>query len=359
MNVPRVSVIVPVYNTAARLGACLEALRTQHLADCEFILVDDGSTDGSLALCRAFAAKDARFRVLSGPNGGVCVARNRGLDAARGDWIAFCDSDDRVRPAIYTTLLALASRERADLASGALCDCGPEKTADGVVMFPFAGAAETLRGRAEILARVFYPLLLGTRRVNGYLVASLFRRDLIEARKIRFRRGITMCEDEMFLLDYLLSVTTLTAVRTTLYDYLRFEASACSGYYRREGDFARARNWLRLAREKRRIFLAGGLGRDDPQTARRLAFLVFYHEAQTVCCAPRQSGRAKRRAQAPERALPCGGRRGCGRRGAPLRGDARARRAAAAAAPLGEAPHRRAQAETGAWRLTRNADHSL
>ena len=212
MNVPRVSVIVPVYNTAARLGACLESLRAQHLADCEFILVDDGSTDGSLALCRAFAAKDARFRVLSGPNGGVCVARNRGLDAARGDWIAFCDSDDRVRPAIYTTLLALAARERADLASGALCDCGPEKTADGVVMFPFAGAAETLRGRAEILARVFYPLLLGTRRVNGYLVASLFRRDLIEARKIRFRRGITMCEDEMFLLDYLLSAGTLAAV---------------------------------------------------------------------------------------------------------------------------------------------------
>lgn len=296
MNVPRVSVIVPVYNTAARLGACLESLRAQDLADCEFILVDDGSTDGSLALCRAFAAKDARFRVLSGPNGGVCVARNRGLDAARGDWIAFCDSDDRVRPAIYTTLLALAARERADLASGALCDCGPEKTADGVVMFPFAGAAETLRGRKEILARVFYPLLLGTRRVNGYLVASLFRRDLIEARKIRFRRGITMCEDEMFLLDYLLSAGTLAAVRTTLYDYLRFEASACSGYYRREGDFVRARNWLRLAREKRRIFLAGGLGRDDPQTARRLAFLVFYHEAQAVCCAPRRSGRAKRRA---------------------------------------------------------------
>ena len=296
MNVPRVSVVVPVYNTAARLPACLESLRTQDLSDVEFILVDDGSTDGSLALCRAFAAKDARFRVLSGPNGGVCVARNRGLDAARGDWIAFCDSDDRVRPAIYTTLLALAARERADLASGALCDCGPEKTADGVVMFPFAGAAETLRGRAEILARVFYPLLLGTRRVNGYLVASLFRRDLIEARKIRFRRGITMCEDEMFLLDYLLSAGTLAAVRTTLYDYLRFEASACSGYYRREGDFVRARNWLRLAREKRRIFLAGGLGRDDPQTARRLAFLVFYHEAQAVCCAPRRSGRAKRRA---------------------------------------------------------------
>lgn len=286
MNAPRVSVIVPVYNTAARLPACLESLRTQDLAEAEFILVDDGSTDGSLAICRDYAAKDARFRVLAGPNGGVCVARNRGLDAARGDWIAFCDSDDRVRPAIYTTLLALAERERADLASGALCDCGPEETQDGVVMFPFAGEAETLRGCGEVLSRVFYPLLNGTRRVHGYLVASLFRRALVEARKVRFSPGVTMCEDEMFLLDYLLSVTTLAAVRTTLYDYLRFEASACTTYYRREGDWKRERNWFLLARERRRIFAAGGLADADPATARRLAFLVSYHEAQAVCCDP-------------------------------------------------------------------------
>ena len=298
MNVPCVSVIVPVYNTAARLPACLESLRTQDLSDVEFILVDDGSTDGSLAVCRDYAARDARFRVLSGPNGGVCVARNRGLDAARGEWIAFCDSDDRVRPAIYATLLALAARERADLASGALCDCGPEKTADGVVMFPFAGAAETLRGRAEILARVFYPLLLGTRRVNGYLVASLFRRDLIEARKIRFRRGITMCEDEMFLLDYLLSVTALAAVRKPLYDYLRFETSACTTYYRREGDWKRERNWFLRAKEKLRIFTAGGLAGADPATAQRLAFLVFYHEAQAICCDPSLPWGQRRRALA-------------------------------------------------------------
>lgn len=296
MNMPRVSVIVPVYNTAARLPACLEALRTQSLAEAEFILVDDGSTDGSLAICRAFAAKDARFRVLTGPNGGVCVARNRGLDVARGEWIAFCDSDDCVDPAIYTTLLALVEREQADLASCALRDIGPTETKPCVLDFPIAGAAETMRGREQILARVFYPLLNDSRAVHGYLFVCLFRRDVIEARYLRFRPGITMCEDEMFILDYLLSVTTLAVVRKPLYDYLRFEASACTTYYRREGDWKRERNWFLRAQEKRRIFTDGGLADADPTTAQRLAFLVFYHEAQAICCEPGLSWKLRRRA---------------------------------------------------------------
>ena len=295
---PRVSVIVPVYNTAARLPACLESLRTQDLADVEFILVDDGSTDGSLAICRDFAAKDARFRVLTGPNGGVCVARNRGLDVARGDWIAFCDSDDRVDPAIYATLLALAERERADLASCALRDIGPTEMKPCVLDFPIAGTTETLRGRDAILSRVFYPLLNDSRAVHGYLFVCLFRRDLIEARKIRFRPGITMCEDEMFILDCLLSVTALAVVRQPLYDYLRFETSACTTYYRREGDWKRERNWFLRAQEKLRIFTAGGLADADPATAQRLAFLVFYHEAQAICCDPSLSWGQRRRALA-------------------------------------------------------------
>lgn len=293
MSAPQVSVIVPVYNTAARLQACLDALRNQDLKDIEFILVDDGSTDGSLAICREFAAKDARFRVLTGPNGGVCVARNKGLDAASGEWIAFCDSDDCVRPAIYTTLLDLARRENADLAGCALCDIGPTETREGIVDFPIVGEAETIRGREALLSRVFYPLLNDSKAVHGYLFVCLFRRDLIEARQIRFRPGITMCEDEMFMLDYLLSVKRLAAVRTTLYDYLRFSASACTKYYRKEGDWVRERNWFVRSQEKLRIFRAGGLDQTDSATARRLEFLVYYHEAQAICCEPNRSWGAR------------------------------------------------------------------
>lgn len=296
MSVPLVSVIVPVYNTAERLNECLKSLQNQDLKEVEFILIDDGSTDDSLAICRAFAAKDARFRVLTGPNGGVCVARNRGLEAARGEWIAFCDSDDRVQPAIYTTLLDLARRENVDLAGCALRDIGPTETREGIVDFPIVGDAETIRGRDAILSRVFYPLLNDSKTVHGYLFVCLFRRDLIEARRIRFRPGITMCEDEMFMLDYLLSVQTLAAVRTTLYDYLRFSASACTKYYRKEGDWVRERNWFVRSQEKLRIFKSGGLDKTDPATVRRLEFLASYHEAQAICCDPNKPWRAKFRA---------------------------------------------------------------
>ncbi len=290
---PRVSVIVPVYNTAERLYGTLESLRTQKLKEAEFILVDDGSTDHSLEVCRRFAEKDPRFRVLTGPNGGVCVARNRGLDVARGEWIAFCDSDDRVRPDIYTTLLELAEREQVDLPSGALCDIGPESMTPGILDFPIVGDEDTIRGERNVLVRGFYPLLNDVPSVHGFLVICLFRRSLIEARHIRFCPGVTMCEDEMFLLDYLLSTKAIAVVRKDVYDYVRYSTSACAVYYRRMSDFKREYNWYRRSRERQRIFMDGGLARKDAATARRLSFQTHYHEAQAFCCNPRLSWRMK------------------------------------------------------------------
>ena len=95
---PAVTVIVPVYNGQDYLDRCLDAIAVQTMPDFECLLVDDGSTDGSAALCRARADRDGRFRLLQKPNGGVCSARNAGLDAARGRWLLFCDQDDLIDP---------------------------------------------------------------------------------------------------------------------------------------------------------------------------------------------------------------------------------------------------------------------
>ena len=290
---PCVSVIVPIYNAGENLRVTLESLKAQDLKDAEFILVDDGSTDGSLAVCREFAADDPRFRVLTGPNGGVCVARNKGLDAARGKWIAFCDADDRVRPEIYTTLLDLAAKEDAELVSGAVCDIGPNKTTSGILDFPISGDAETIRGRQAVIDRAFYPLLNNLRTVRGYLVCSLFRRDLVKARKLRFCPGVRMCEDEMFLLDYLLSVKTFALVRRDLYDYIRLGTSGCSHFFLKADDFHREHNWYKQACERERIFFDSSLAKNDPKTLRRLRFHTNYHEAQSVCCDPKLTWREK------------------------------------------------------------------
>lgn len=95
-NSPQVSIIVPVYNTEKYLRKCIDSIIAQINKDWELLLVDDGSKDGSGKICDEYAAKDSRIRVFHKENGGVSSARNLALDNARGEWLAFVDSDDIV-----------------------------------------------------------------------------------------------------------------------------------------------------------------------------------------------------------------------------------------------------------------------
>jgi CDP-glycerol glycerophosphotransferase len=94
MASPRISVVVPVYNVEAFLAPCLDSLAAQTFADFEVVMVDDGSTDRSAAIAGEYARRDARFRLLTQANGGLSRARNVGVGAARGQFLAFLDSDD-------------------------------------------------------------------------------------------------------------------------------------------------------------------------------------------------------------------------------------------------------------------------
>lgn len=110
-----VSIIVPVYNTSEYLPACVESLRNQTCPDIEILLVDDGSTDGSGALCDAYAREDSRIRVVHKTNGGLSSARNAGLDVATGQWILFVDGDDYLARDAVELLLGVAQmHEDAD-----------------------------------------------------------------------------------------------------------------------------------------------------------------------------------------------------------------------------------------------------
>ena len=103
------SVIVPVFNTADKLERCVSSILSQHVDGLELILVDDGSTDGSPALSDRLAGADERVRVIHRPNGGLSAARNTGIDAATGTWIAFVDSDDELAPDTLDPNLELTS----------------------------------------------------------------------------------------------------------------------------------------------------------------------------------------------------------------------------------------------------------
>lgn len=91
---PKFSVIIPIYNVAQYLSETIECVLNQTCGDFEMLLVDDGSTDGSEAICDSYAQKDSRVRVFHKENGGVSSARNLGLEAAEGEWVTFLDGDD-------------------------------------------------------------------------------------------------------------------------------------------------------------------------------------------------------------------------------------------------------------------------
>ena len=120
---PKVSIIVPVYNTEKYLHRCIDSILRQTLTDIEVILVDDGSFDSSGKICEEYARKDSRLRVIHQKNAGVAVARNTGLDIASGDYIAFVDSDDYIEPNMYQSMMQVANQYDCDVV---LCDCVKE-----------------------------------------------------------------------------------------------------------------------------------------------------------------------------------------------------------------------------------------
>ena len=103
---PLLSIIVPVYDVERYLPKCIDSILAQTFTDFELILVEDGSPDNCPALCDAAAARDARIRVIHQKNGGLSAARNAGLDTARGEWVAFVDSDDTITPDFCEKLYA-------------------------------------------------------------------------------------------------------------------------------------------------------------------------------------------------------------------------------------------------------------
>lgn len=111
---PLISVVVPVYNVEKYLIPCLDSLKNQSYSDLEIILIDDGSTDDSGKICDDYAAKDVRFQVIHKKNAGVSAARNTGIELAKGSYISFVDSDDRLQRDYFEVLYGDVLQNNAD-----------------------------------------------------------------------------------------------------------------------------------------------------------------------------------------------------------------------------------------------------
>lgn len=216
----KLSIIVPVYNKKRYLSGLLAQLRAQTFTDFECLLIDDGSTDGSGAVCDEFAAKDTRLRVFHIPNGGVSHARNVGLDHARGEYVTFIDSDDGIRPDHLENLV-----RRMEESGAQLVISGFEKvTSEGRLVrtvFPVH--------RGTLPFQDLLPTFAAAQKesgVFGYCFAKLFPRALVK--DIRFDESLKLAEDFDFYLNLYEIINTVCLDDHTGYLYLQ-EAENSTG----------------------------------------------------------------------------------------------------------------------------------
>ena len=216
MTKPKVSFIVPVYNTQDYLPRCLDSLLGQTLEDIEVIVVNDGSPDDSASIITEYAGKDSRIRSIEKPNGGLSSARNAGLDVACGDIVDFVDSDDYVEPNLAEFLVDAFTREN------------PEIVVFGAECEPVELASKRIRQLLSPRAHVFESFdtaLLFSANAQPYVWRAAYSRELIERETLRFAENVRFAEDVVFQFEsYPLSKKTVL-VPDKLYHYVMQEKS--------------------------------------------------------------------------------------------------------------------------------------
>ena len=214
----KLSIIIPVYNVRQWLEDTVKSVLNQTFWDFELILVDDGASDGSGELCDAFALADERVRVIHQKNAGVSAARNAGLDAAKGEYIGWVDSDDVIEADMYERLMLLAEKHNADIAQ-----CQHDRS-NQLNRSTRTDVVETLDG-PSFVRRIFTKQ--GGKNTNQVsLCSKVFKSKLFE--DIRFPVG-QVYEDEMQTYKVCLQAEKIVETEDILYHYVKRENSIITG----------------------------------------------------------------------------------------------------------------------------------
>lgn len=219
----KVSVIIPVYNCEKYIGECIESLINQTLKECEFIFVNDGSSDKSKKIIEEYAKGDSRIKLINQKNSGVSVARNTGLKNAVGEYIGFVDGDDYIDIDYYENLYNTAIKNSCDIV---MCDWKSEGSGfENKLNIPFE--------RNKVLNKRYiedkiYPFFIESNSLNS-VCNKIFSNYLIRDKNIMFPVGVELGEDGFF-----------NIVATTYADKVYYLDSC--GYYYREVEGSATRN---------------------------------------------------------------------------------------------------------------------
>ena len=194
MNKPMVSVIVPVFNASASVRKCLDSIIGQTYQPLEIIVIDDGSTDDSYAICCEYAKKDNRICVLTQKNSGPSATRNRGMDVAVGKYITYVDSDDYITPNRIEESVRIAEENQVDMViSNYYISNG---TTDKLHKFEHPSG----KYDEKMCREVALDLIDNNRanRIPHYLWIRLIKRELLENPRLRLNENVRRSEDYLF-----------------------------------------------------------------------------------------------------------------------------------------------------------------
>ncbi|ONI37914.1 hypothetical protein AN639_06770 [Candidatus Epulonipiscium fishelsonii] len=230
---PKVSIIVPVYNVAPYLDKSIRSILDQSLKDIEIILINDGSTDNSLDICKKYAKKDNRIRLVNKSNGGVSSARNIGLDIATGEYIGFVDPDDWIDKDMYLIMYKKITEHNCDIC---LCD---HYITDGIKKYAIKNELyEKIYKKEELIKKIVIPKIsprytipYDNKKVAVVFCAILYNSKLLKQNNIKFNTNLVIGEDTIFNLNNMINAKTLVYTNNILYYYFKRMDSATHKYY--------------------------------------------------------------------------------------------------------------------------------
>ncbi len=215
----KVSVIVPIHNAEKTLSRCVESILAQSYRNLEVVLVSDGSIDGSLEICQSFVNMDNRVVVIDKKRGGVSLARNRGLNAATGDFIQFVDADDTLKPNMTEKLVETMLKTKADLVV-----CGYDRISGKCINAKRPKSA--IYSETSAFRDAFVDLYKGSFFNAPW--NKLYRRDKI---KDLFDESISMGEDLLFNLSYFSNCDKISVISDNIYNYNVTTQESLAGKY--------------------------------------------------------------------------------------------------------------------------------
>ena len=216
-----ISVIIPVFNAAQYISRCVDSILKQSLIDFELILVNDGSSDGSLAMCEECAGKDSRLIVVDKPNGGASSARNVGIDRSKGDYICFVDADDYVNEHYLQSLYEdMCLDKEIDLVMHGMIRAKGENN----LPISFEKSETYILEDGAFFNDVNLFKFCGP-------CCKLFKKSIITKHSIRFNENICFSEDFDFLANYLIYCNKIRVSDRRNYVYISYEDSVSTRIY--------------------------------------------------------------------------------------------------------------------------------